>query len=1069
MSHHKTTVLLVALAASLAVAATIPQEATQTARQILQTAGVKGGFVIHVGCGTGELTAALRASDSFIVQGLDPSAENVQKARAYIRSLGLYGKVSVVRLVGEALPYVDDFANLIVGTDPLPVPMAEVMRVLAPGGVALVRKGGRWTKTVKPRPSEMDEWTHYLHDATNNPVSRDTLVGPPRHLRWVGSPRWSRHHDRMASMSALVSANGRLFYIIDEGSRASIMLPSHWALVARDAFNGTILWKRRIPTWHTNLWPFKSGPTQLTRRLVAIGDRVYVPLGLKAPLSCLDAATGKTLATYEDTKATEEIIAAGGLVYALVNRGPGWKPFKPINRSVGMAKARVAKEWAWDGKPRSIVAIEPESGRKVWEFESPVVQCTLACDGRRLAFHDGERIVCLDARTGKRLWVSQPVSRRRLIPTSFGPNLILYRDLVLFSGGDRKMWGLSATDGKILWSAPHPASGHNSPEDLMVIDGLVWAGEIANGRLSGVFTGRDPRTGEVKVQFPPDVQTYWFHHRCYRSKATVNYILSSRTGIEFVDFRRKHWQIHHWVRGGCLYGIMPANGLVYAPMHDCACYIEAKLFGFNALSARSSPIKPPANRLEKGPAYDDVPAEPGRPGDWPTYRRDPFRSGHIAAAVPTNLAPAWSRKLGGDLTAPVIAGGRLYVAQKEAHTIHALDAATGNPLWSYTAGGRVDSPPTIYRGRVLFGCADGYVYCLRARDGALAWRFRAAPADRRTMAWEQIESLWPVNGSVLVQGGVVYCVAGRSLFIDGGMRLVRLDPQTGRLLSETILDDRDPETGKNLQVKLQGLNMPPALPDILSSDGKFVYMRSQKFDLSGKRLEVVTPTPNLLPKQKGEDAHLFATAGGFLDGSWFHRSYWIFGRVALGGAGGWPRAGHVAPAGRIMAFDDQNIYGYGRQPTYFRWTTPLKYHLFSTAREPKVVELRPMRKRAAGRPLRRRLRLTYRWSEEVPVVVRAMVLAATRLFIAGPPAVVDEEWAFDHYTEKAAAEKLAEQDAALAGKRGALLWVVDPADGKKLAELKLASPPTWDGMAAARGRLYLTTMDGSVVCLAGQR
>ena len=1068
MSHRKTTVVLAALAAALASAATAPEQATQTARQILQTSGVKGGLIIHIGCGTGELTTALRANDSFLVQGLERDEAKVQKARQFIRSRGLYGKVSVVRLTGDALPYVDEFANLVVAAEPLPVGMSEVMRVLAPGGVALVRKDGQWTRSAKPRPSEMDEWTHYLHDATNNPVSRDTLVGPPRHLRWVGSPRWSRHHDRMASMSALVSANGRLFYIIDEGSRASIMLPSHWALVARDAFNGTILWKRRIPTWHTNLWPFKSGPTQLTRRLVAVGDRVYVPLGLKAPLSCLDAGTGKTLETYEDTKATEEIIAAGGLVYALVNRGPGWKPFKPINRSVGQAKARVRAEWAWDGKPRVVVAINPKTGKRVWDFTSPVVQCTLACDGRRLAFYDGQRIIGLDARSGKRLWASDPVSGMKTIPTCFGPNLILYRDLVLFSGGDRKMWGLRASNGKILWNAPHPPSGHNSPEDLMVIDGLVWAGEIANGRLSGVFTGRDPRTGEVRVQFPPDVQTYWFHHRCYRSKATVNYILTSRTGIEFVDFRKKHWECHHWVRGGCLYGIMPANGLIYAPMHSCACYIEAKLFGFNALAARSSPTKPPANRLEKGPAYDDVPAEPGRPGDWPTYRRDPFRSGHTEAAVPAALRIAWRRKVGQNLSAPVIANGRLYVAEKDAHTIHAFDAATGKPLWAYTAGGRIDSPPTLYRGRVLFGCADGYLYCLRARDGELAWRYLVAPADRRLMAWEQIESVWPLSGAVLVQDGVACCLAGRSLFLDGGMRLVRLEAESGRLLSQTVLDDRDPESGKNFQVRLKGLNMPPALPDILSSDGKFLYLRSQKFDLNGKRLAIITPDRAILDKQRGPDTHLFATAGGFLDGSWFHRSYWIYGRVALGGAGGWPQAGHFAPAGRILAVDGDSVYGYGRRPEYFRWSTPLKYHLFAASRHFELATLgarQPARKR---KPRPRPRRIVYRWSVEIPLVVRAMVLAGQRLFIAGPPATLDEENAFDHYLEEETQRRLAEQDAALAGKRGAMLWSVDGASGKRLASLKLDSPPAWDGMAAADGRLYLTTMDGSVVCLGGE-
>ena len=81
---------------------------------------------------------------------------------------------------------------------------------------------------LEVRPADIDEWTHFMHDASGNAVAHDTVVGPPRHLQWVGSPRWSRHHDRMASMSALVSTGGRMFYIMDEGSRISIQLPPKW-------------------------------------------------------------------------------------------------------------------------------------------------------------------------------------------------------------------------------------------------------------------------------------------------------------------------------------------------------------------------------------------------------------------------------------------------------------------------------------------------------------------------------------------------------------------------------------------------------------------------------------------------------------------------------------------------------------------------------------------------------------------------------------------------------------------------------------------------------------------------
>ena len=108
----------------------------------------------------------------------------------------------------------------------------------------------------------------------------------------------------------------------------------------------------------------------------------------------------------------------------------------------------------------------------------------------------------------------------------------------------------------------------------------------------------------------------------------------------------------------------------------------------------------------------------------------------------------------------MVADNRFYLASTDAHTLYALDAATGELLWQSTFDGRIDSPPTVWQGRVLFGSHDGSVYCLRATDGTLAWRYRAAPLDRRLVAYEQVESVWPVHGSVLVRDGQVYAVAG---------------------------------------------------------------------------------------------------------------------------------------------------------------------------------------------------------------------------------------------------------------------------------------------------------------------
>ena len=75
--------------AAFFVAAAVPNAAqTQSperalARHILDATGVKGGLIVQLGCQGGELTAALRASDIYLVHGLDTDAENVRQARRH--------------------------------------------------------------------------------------------------------------------------------------------------------------------------------------------------------------------------------------------------------------------------------------------------------------------------------------------------------------------------------------------------------------------------------------------------------------------------------------------------------------------------------------------------------------------------------------------------------------------------------------------------------------------------------------------------------------------------------------------------------------------------------------------------------------------------------------------------------------------------------------------------------------------------------------------------------------------------------------------------------------------------
>ena len=1069
-----------------------PNSAQQRAEQILDTAGVKGGLIVHVGCGDGQLTAMLRSNDSYLVHGLDTSAETIKKAREQINDAGLYGQVAVDTFDGAYLPYIDNLVNLVVSEDLGRVSMDEVMRVLCPEGVALVKQGSQWAKTVKPRPEEMDEWTHYLHDPQGTMVGQDRIVGLPRRLQWVGGPKWLRNHDFMASLSGLVSSGGRIFYIIDEGLRNHIYLPGRWAVVARDAFNGTILWKRRIDQWFPHIWPFKSGPAHLPRRIVAMNDRVYVTLGITAPLSVLDATTGETIRTYDQTKATEEIVLDNGVLFLLVDpdKQPMLYKHETDSRNKERDRANRAFGWSMNSPQRLLMAVSVETGKVLWRHKNNIGSLTLAVRGNKVFYYDGEHIVALNRNNGAEEWISESVGASPTPATGYAPRLIAGEESVILSTKgkrsshkDGRLVGVSPATGEILWRAGQPSSGHFSPEDLYLINNVVWTAQTGKVQEKGThFVGIDAGAGQTRHDFIADqIDAFFMHQRCYPGRATERFIMTSGTGTEFLELGTESCELHHWLRGSCIYGIMPCNGLIYKTPESCACYYQSKLAHFCALAPAIDKPKddiPKVERLERGPAFGTI--KPARQeikdsltDAWPTYRHDVERSGSTKAAVPSDLKGVWRADIGGRLSTMAAVGDKLYVSAIDQHSVLALASDSGRTIWSYATGGRVDSPPTIYNGLTIFGCADGWVYCVRASDGALVWRYRAAPKADKLVSYQQIESVWPLHGSVLVYNGVAYCLAGRNMFVDGGMRLVCLDAVTGRLLSETVLDDKDPRTGKNLQTLMAGKSVPVTNTDIFSCDGQYLYMRAQKFNLEGERVDIDIALGKQMD-QRGEGRHLFCPTG-FLDDSWFHRSYWIFGKNAGEGHGEYTAPIGRTQTGRLIVFDESRVYSFFAQNVGNNINPRTSYSLYATHKD--IYSVENVTTKEKSKKSKRKARTTvpqtkirHLWELAKPdLLANAMVLAGGNLFLAGPPDMADEEETrgFVFGGDDEINRQMDRQEQAWQGKQNALLWVVSADTGQKLSEYPIPAIPVWDGMIATNGRLYLSLKNGTVLCMTG--
>jgi outer membrane protein assembly factor BamB len=989
----------------------------------------QGGLVVHLGCDDGQLTAALQASEHGLIHGLDTDVANIQRARENILAAGKYGRVSVAAYDGEHLPYADNMVNRIVISRPDRVGMDEIMRVLVPNGSAYMSTDGEWKEITKPWPKDMGQWSHHLHGADGNPVTPDRQVGPPRQMQWLAGPKWQRDHDTDANVNTLVSAGGRVFYMVDEapiGLPGPNGLPDKWLLAARDAFNGMLLWKLPVEKWGWREYKdthYRSRhdiiPINVHRRVVATAKSVFATLGIGAPVSRLDAATGEVIQQYAATEGAREILLHNGDLLLTV---PGKSGLRVVSLDAGTGKVK----WETDDK---FAGTSKETERLKVPRQSVL---NTAADGDSVCFMDGDRIVCLDRQTGKTRWQVKPEVKSSELWVG---TLIINSGVVLYAEQDILL-ALSTKDGRQLWRREEkmPSGLWFSWKDVYVIDGLAWTWGPVQGKGQPVSEaqGLNLQTGSVEKRIPlGPIFKVDHHHRCYRNKATSKFIIASRRGAEFIDLEGGPHSVNNWVRGICHLGMMPANGLLYAPPEPCKCYWYERISDFCALAPEASADLPATARAKPlpGPAFGKADGSEAGPEDWGAYRADTARSGSTQARLPEKLAPAWETDLGSRLSAPIAVGDLVYVAAVDNHTIHALDAASGKERWHYTTGGRVDSPPTYARGKVVFGSADGWITCLRATDGIPVWRFRAAPRERLIGAYSQLESAWPVHGSPLVLDHTVYCVAGRSSYLDGGLHLYGLDLDSGKPVYHKNM--YGPEVDLTNEDWFEGYNDPGgrgALPDILQAVGDRIMMRNHAFD---RKLEV---------SSEPMTAHL-QPMGGFMDDTYFKRYFWYYGTPMV-------RLTYAAMAkpnineeqmsialAQLLVQDGSALYGV-RMYDSMKLLNDNNY--FIPGKDGYLLFKVPP---GQGTP---------DWTTRVPIRVTAMAATPDRLVIAGAPDTVDPN----------------DPLGAFEARKGGQLRLVSNADGSTKQECRLDSPPEFNGIAVAHGRVFVSLKNGRIKCFA---
>ena len=272
-------------------------------------------------------------------------------------------------------------------------------------------------------------------------------------------------------------------------------------------------------------------------------------LGLGAPVTALDAATGKTLKVYEGTEYAEEILVKDKTIYVVAGNSE-------VHRS-GEGLFRRGEPEPTDF--RYITALDTETGQPLWkrEFDKEdfLLPLTLAVGDDSVVYQSTVGVTCLNAASGERRWqAARPTPQRRMGFSA--PTIVLADGVVLSADRDVSQkeppasgsieWGVNGwnepgfsrkgkaslcayrlDDGEQLWSVAC-SEGYNSPVDVFVIDGTVWVGSDYKRYELKTGMALEPLTWKVG-------NVAMAHHRCYRNKASENFIFTGRAGVEVVD------------------------------------------------------------------------------------------------------------------------------------------------------------------------------------------------------------------------------------------------------------------------------------------------------------------------------------------------------------------------------------------------------------------------------------------------------------------------------------------------------------------------------------------------------
>lgn len=827
-----------------------------TADGVFSATGIRRGLFVVTDDDAG-LAVELAKAEPVLVFVVAPGPK-VQSIRSEIVREGLHGRVTVSSQLDGRIPLINDLAAVVISYSSPEPDRVELTRVLRPLGKLCIGSGGKWTVTEKRRPEEMDDWPQYFHDAAMTDLSGDLLAGPAQGIQWLAGD----NSIQPAKLSVRVV--GSLAVHVDERG-----------VIARDAYSGLPVWRRNDLNPPDYLRYAFLADEQRLYLVPSTGDRNFMPPHMVS----LDLRTGKDVLAYTEGVALgwrrAGITPEDNKQLERSDRDRAKANQKKAEESYRNVQARLEGGVLLQTLYGDMVAVDASTGKRLWakaltgksevhdkrrgtrRMENHVWQHPMILDGLVYAV-EGEpapswsythwpmgavrAIHCYDLKSGKKQWTWPWPQTRGEVPAAYNMTPAgEYLGLMLRTRVSEKSptaFLFVKRDGashKYLEDTPYNGGwgkgigGGHSHARLLFINGKVWVNGTTKpiGAIDLDGSGDKAEWDMKYAKLPRPVG-------CTVTRATPNYVFGSLTTYSLTENAIQHTSA---ARSVCDVGAIPAAGMTFISPTQCFC--APYLPGFKAFHPRPFAGMEKLDRLEKGVATPAPKAKGGH--DWPMYMADERRSNWTDSELPRRLGPAWTIKpvaeerehpivaewrdnwyTHGPVTPVSVAEGVAVFALVDSHQVIAVDPADGKAIWRTTVDGRVDTSPTIRDGLVYAGTRNGWVYALNRDTGKLAWRFFAAPRRDRILAFGQLESCWPLHGSILVDDDGVWAIAGRHNDTDAGLWWWQLDPLTGKPRGSGRLGSDGLSTEVGVGCRSDGRQSGANTPVV--SDGRLMFL-----------------------------------------------------------------------------------------------------------------------------------------------------------------------------------------------------------------------------------------------------